>query len=79
MGSGGKHSSHWCDVCKSQVPYSDWEKAESTCMFCESGANKARAEAAEAALASARAEVNYLQRELGRVETYWRERLGGAR
>jgi hypothetical protein len=40
---------------------------------------RARAEAAEAALAAARAEVNYLQRELGRVETYWRERLGGAR
>ena len=54
---------------------------------------RARAEAAEAALAAARAEVaqaevaraegeakiRYLERELGRVEAYWRERLGGAR
>lgn len=52
----------------------------------------ARAEAAEAALAAARAEVaqaevaraggkakiRYLERELGRVETYWRKRLWGA-
>jgi hypothetical protein len=45
----------------------------------EAAALRARAEAAETALAAARAEVNYLQRELGRVETYWRERLGGAR
>ncbi len=51
-----------------------------------------RAEAAEAALAAARAEVaqaevaraggkakiRYLERELGRVETYWRKRLWGA-
>ena len=33
----------------------------------------------ETALAAARAEVNYLQRELGRVEAYWRERLRGER
>jgi hypothetical protein len=68
------------------------QRAERDALRARAEAAEQRAEAAEAALAAARAEVaqaevaraggkakiRYLERELGRVETYWRKRLWGA-
>lgn len=60
MGSGGRHSSFWCDACQGYVPFSNHETLETNCMYCEAKANKARAEAAEARATKAEAEVNRL-------------------
>jgi len=56
MGSGGKLYSFWCDACQCYVPFSDYDTAEANCWYCEAKADKARANAAEAALAAAQAE-----------------------
>jgi len=70
MGSGGQHSSFWCEACQWYVPFSNHETLETNCMYCEARADKARAaaadaaeqraEAAEAALAQAHADRTLL-------------------
>jgi hypothetical protein len=73
MGSGGKLPSFWCDACQWYVPFSDYETCETNCQYCEAKADKARANAAEAALAALIKEVAYLRGERAAVVAWLRE------